>query len=339
MNDHLMPTHFQRPDVLKDPLYVVTVISNQVRYRSRWKLYEDFAKRVAESGAILYTVEIAFGEREFVEPCGPRYLKLRTTSELWHKENALNLLVSHLPLDWKYVATVDADIAFARDDWANETLHQLQHYPIVQMFASAQDLDANHDAISEAQSFAYCYVHHLPRGDQPGYYIDGQLKKYLWHPGYCWAYRREAWDQLGQLIDHAILGAADNHMAYALIGEAESTIKANLTQRYKDLVLLWQDRAEQYIKRNIGYVPGLILHYWHGPKASRRYHDRWKILEYTQYNPDLDLKRDWQGLYQLTDRSPELRQLIRAYFRQRDEDSTSTDPLWAESMITGKGDL
>jgi hypothetical protein len=35
-----------------------------------------------------------------------------------------------------------------------------------------------------------------------------------------------------------------------------------------------------------------------------------------------DIKRDWQGLWQLTDRKIRLRDELRAYFRSRDEDST-----------------
>jgi hypothetical protein len=41
-------------------------------------------------------------------------------------------------------------------------------------------------------------------------------------------------------------------------------------------------------------------------------------------DPDLDLKRDWQGLWQLTDHNPELRDGLRAYARLRDEDSPDT---------------
>ena len=36
---------------------------------------------------------------------------------------------------------------------------------------------------------------------------------------------------------------------------------------------------------------------------------------------------------QLTDRSMELRDRVRAYFRNRDEDSNNADPRWAETML------
>jgi hypothetical protein len=228
----------------------------------------------------------------------------------------------------------DSDISFARDDWSNEILHALQHYAIVQPWSEAMDLDAHHQVISHKKSFAYCYTHGLPRHSSGTYYEPGAGKTYYWHPGYAIAMRRESFDQLGGLVDHCILGSGDFNMMYALIGEAESTIQRPLSDRYKSLILQWQERAERYIRRNVGYVSGTVLHHWHGPKTSRRYMDRWEILNETQFDPDVDLKRDWQGLWQLTDRSIVLRDRLRAYFAQRDEDSTGQDALWSETMLS-----
>lgn len=62
-------------------------------------------------------------------------LQLRTSHEIWLKENSLNLGFARLPPDWKYAAWIDADVTFARPDWACETVHQLQHNPVVQMWS------------------------------------------------------------------------------------------------------------------------------------------------------------------------------------------------------------
>jgi len=86
-------------------------------------------------------------------------------------------------------------------------------------------------------------------------------------------------------------------------------------------VLEWQDRANRFVKGNIGYVDGLLNHHWHGRKVDRYYSDRWRILVDNKYNPETDLKRDAQGLYVLMDRSQGLRDGIRTYFRSRNEDS------------------
>ncbi len=87
------------------------------------------------------------------------------------------------------------------------------------------------------------------------------------------------------------------------------------------MILEWQARAERQIRRNVGMVKGLALHYWHGSHKSRGYETRNNILIDEQFNPDVDLKTDAQGLWQLTGRSIRLRDAVREYFHSRNEDS------------------
>lgn len=294
-------------------LDVITVVSNPVRYKTRYDLYRKFEKHVLDSGARLTTVEAAFGNREYeiTDANNPRHVQLRTGHELWHKENMINIGIQRLPLDWKYVAWVDADITFVRPDWVQETIQQLQHYPIVQMFTTALDLDPNFQAFHTHRGFVYSYWLKLQ---------TGQAYEF-WHPGYAWAARREAIDGIGGLIDWAILGAADHHMATALIGKVLHSCHGNVSDAYKQMLLDWQAEADKHIKRNIGYVDTSILHHWHGKKKDRNYIGRWDILVQNKYDPTKHIKKDWQGLYQLTDRNIGLRDGIRRYFRQRHEDS------------------
>jgi hypothetical protein len=318
---------FHRPDKINNPLHVITVIFNPHRYRSRWSLYKKFEKQIEDAGATLWTVEAAFGEREFAitESNHPRHIQFRTAHELWHKENLINLAISRLPADCKYVAWVDADVRFVRPDWVGETLHKLQHFHFVQMFSECQDLDSAYESFKRHKGFGYSYHNGYKKTQNPSYcYAKPQPEKKLfetWHPGFAWAARREAIDAVGGLLDFAILGSGDNHMAKALVGDAKLSLHPKLHPNYKRMVLEWEKRAEQHIRRNVGYVEGLILHNWHGSKRNRRYRDRWQILVEHQFDPLVDLKRDWQGLWQLTERSMGLRDGIRKYFAQRNEDS------------------
>jgi len=241
---------------------------------------------------------------------------VRSYHELWHKENLINMMVERFPQNWEYVAMIDADVDFTRpntgpDSWVMETLHQLQHYMVVQMWTDAVDLGPGYQIVQRYQSLMYRYVNGLPLGH--GYNLG--------HPGYAWAWRREAFDHVGCLLDTAILGAADRHMGYALIGRAAESVPANINVGYLNEVLRWQARAEKYITRDVGFVTQGLTHNWHGKKRDRQYADRWKILVNNDYTPHLDLKKDWQGLWQLTDRNYRLRDQIRAYFSARHEDS------------------
>jgi len=315
---------------LSEDLYVVTAVFNPRRFLSRYRLYEDFAKMVTDAGGILYTIELAFGDRPFAvtQSDNPRHVQLRTWHELWHKERLLNLLIDRLPPAAQKIAWIDADVVFSRPDWVKETLELLEHYYFLQMFSHSRNLGPDYEPIGpEVTSFAWEFYHgdkeHSRFGTPtPDYYMYGEP---LGHPGYAWAARREALDHVGQLIDWGILGANDRHIAFGLIGKMEESLHPNLSQRYRAKCLRWQERAEQYIGRDIGIMPGLVYHHWHGKLKDRRYHDRWRILVETGFDPDLDLKSDSQGVYQLTERSQALRDGLRAYFRARNEDSIDTE--------------
>jgi hypothetical protein len=67
-------------------------------------------------------------------------------------------------------------------------------------------------------------------------------------------------------------------MAFALMGEVKKTLRRGLTKAYKDPIYLWEDRAERHIKRNVGTMKGMAIHFFHGPKVHRRYGTREDIL-------------------------------------------------------------
>jgi hypothetical protein len=304
------------------PLYVVAPIINPSRYRSRYSLYRDFETYITNAGAVLYTVEAGFGDREFeiTDASNPNHIRVRTSHEAWHKENLINIGVSRLPSDWKYMAWIDADVQFARPDIVEETIHQLQHFSVVQMFAQATDLGPRHEPLGSFNGFVAQWMRR--EGTMP----DPSEPYGVWHPGYAWACRRDAWDHLAGLIDFGIVGSADSYMAHALIGELARCLSADIVRAcptYADWCFEWQARAETYIKRNIGFVDGLLLHYFHGSKSKRGYSNRSDILWQNNFDPAKDIKRDWQGVWQLTDQKTGLRDQLRAYFRSRDEDNTA----------------
>jgi hypothetical protein len=318
---------------VSSPLYVVTAITNPERFRTRYELYRAFEKMCADSGAILYTIELALRDRhhEITDPDNPRHIQLRSPEILWHKENLLNLAIRRLPADAEYVAWIDADVEFARKDWAVETIHQLQKYRVVQMWTHAMDLGPRQqpvDGTFRQFSFIHSYLNGIPfpGNARGGSGSDGGPSRGAggyWHSGYAWAARRSALSDLGGLGEAGILGSGDRHMAAALIGKVEMTIDSRLSQSYKDYWRRWQSRAIKKIDGNVGTVPGLLLHYWHGPKRNRRYIDRWQVLLETGFDWNEDVYHDFQGVLQLTGNKPRLRDLIDQYFMSRDEDSTA----------------
>lgn len=307
--------------VYPDKLYVVTCLENPLRWRSRYLNYADFQKHIADSGAILITVELAFGGRQFevTQHNDPFDVQLRTRDEMFHKENLCNLGAWRLPLGIRYIAFIDADMISTRPDWAQETLHQLQHYDVVQCFSSYADMDAQHHTGPSMPSFMYNYFHGSedPRHGHHGY------GKWMGAPGGAWAYRMEAFRELGSLLDRCILGAADAHMAYGLVQKTETAALhreiLHCSDAYKRYIMLWQQNAAR-LNRNVGYVENHMLHKFHGRRSLRGYGDRWRILERNHYDPFADIMPDNHGVYEWSRAKPQLRDDVRKYFRSRKED-------------------
>lgn len=330
-----LPRLFQRPDKLHEQLHVVVPLFNAARYRSRWQLFEDFILRVEHAGGTLWIVEVAFGNRDFVctRPDHPRHLQLRTWDMLWHKERMINLMVQRFPLDWQKMAWIDGDVRFARDDWVDETLHQLEHYPLVQLWSHALDLDSQHRPLVTQRSLADIWMQEGPTPSTKlksayAYGLDRRLA-YPGHPGYAWAARREWWDAVGGLFDVSILGSGDTIMAQAMIGRVDAIMGSQYPPALRQAALHWTRQMQQGhwqgrpLLGNVGVVEGLLLHFYHGSKANRGYRTRGQILQVNDFDPQLDLRCDWQGLYAFTERRPPLRRACAQYFSERDEDATT----------------
>lgn len=318
--------------------WVITVLSNPVRYKRRYELYWRFAEMCHDAGVNLITVEQAFGDRPWMVTSSrnPHHLQLRSVEELWHKENMINLGVKHAcaiaPGQVREVAWVDADCRPARTprDWFEETWHQLQHHEFVQMWEWLVDLDYNFNPIGQAQpSFMATYIKYgtpTPRvfkklQAQGIGYSGGNL---FGRPGLAWAANVDAFNKVGGLIDFSILGAGDWHMAHGLINTMNVASAEFKHSNYAAKMLEWQKKAVRWIKKDVGYVSGMVYHDFHGAKVNRQYGTRGQILVSNKYDPDTDIKYDAYGMLQLetwTPRQIRLRDQIRSYFRSRNEDS------------------
>jgi hypothetical protein len=311
-----VPT-FNHVEELKDKFHVITMISNPMRFDSRYVLYQQFKDHMEQTGVVhFHTIEIQQGDREFqvTSATNPYDIQLRTKDAMWIKENAINIAIQRLTpewKDWKYVAWIDADIHFVNPNWVQECIEELQVNHFLQLFQSAIDLGPNGESLKMHNSFMYCYWNNLPAS-----------KKYQdWHPGFAWAATREALNSVGNLIEGAIVGSADRHMAAALIGKGLETVPATMTDDYKDMVASWEKRAVEDIRFRVGYMKGTILHDWHGKKKDRGYADRWQILVKHNYSPYKHVFKDTQGLLQFDKDALFLAKDIKKYFMSRNEDS------------------
>lgn len=307
-----------------EKLYVVTSVFDPRRFHSRYKLYKNFAKHIEDGGAQLLTVEVALGNRPFevTEAGNPWHLQLRTKADLWHKERAMNLGIQkliHMVPDAKFIAWIDADITFARSDWAQETIQQLEHHPVVQMFGEATNLDPHYHGQWTCKSAFREFVE--SRKCSPDFYAKGTGG----HPGLAWAATREALEIVGGLMDFCISGGADTHMANAFRGywqkgDCNRETIAEFSPEFLNLVKAWSERAEK-LGTNVGFVPGVVLHHWHGNSHQRGHISRWNAMQKHNFDPHRDIVFDTNGLYKFAGNKPLMEQELHASMSARNEDS------------------
>jgi hypothetical protein len=304
-----------------------------------------------EPKAIPLVVECAIGDMPFQGEAhaiehGYRYIGVRNRSPIWAKENLINVAV-HSKLccePWKYLAWVDGDIVFDNENWVHDTILKLQTNDVVQMFQTAVDLGAcdqfmaKYDGIVWRVRRDYAGIIgggsggcHLPvRDGRTGRRGGGGSKKDPYtsdelvtgHPGYAWACTRTGWDVMGGLMDFAILGSADRHMAFSFFQVAEHSLHPDLHPNYKAMVLAFQERCKPLIGK-VGYVCGNICHYFHGAKAKRQYGSRWRIILEHEFNPVSDIRTNGFGVIEFQSSKPMLAMAVATYFALRDEDCTA----------------
>lgn len=306
-----------------DLLHVIAVINNPVRWESRKVLFAQFVLQMLRAGVKLTVVEASYGDipphfKHLADEARINYVNVHAKTHVWIKENLINIGISRLPDGWKYVAWVDADIVFRRDDWAKETVLQLQSFDVVQPWSDCYDLGPNGEHLQSHKSFCRNYV------EQPD--VIGKGAPYVFsHPGYAWAATRNALESIGSLnlLEHAILGAGDHHFALALAGKVRLSVPGKINGNYLKPLLELERRAAQHIAGNIGYVRNTIEHMWHGSKDLRKYIERWDILTRNNYDPETDIKKNVDGVIELMGNKPRFRNDLYQYNRQRNEDSNS----------------
>ena len=298
-----------------------------------------------------YAVELGYAGRPFEVTSAnePLDIQLRANSEMFHKENLINLGVARFPADYRYGGYCDGDFHFTRHDWALEAVHMLQHHEFVQLFANYADLtsetatsDYGHRMYRNNSSFAWNFTHqrefkalkrtHFRTDPYYGQSIPQTsfpFSRAPGAPGGAWASRRSAFDAVGGLLDTCIMGSADWWMAFGLAGiVSEQPMKGDATVRaYNDSIQAWQQKARK-LAANIGCVDQFALHFYHGAHSNRSYGTRESILRAHQYNPITDLARNSQGVYEWAGFKPGLRDAMRRVFLDRREDDPSPS-LWS----------
>lgn len=322
--------HIKHGELLNDnTLHVIAVCSNPMRYQSRYRLMREFIQAMITTKCVhLTVVEAAFGDRqhEIIDESNGLYdtISVRVKSHAWIKESMMNLAFRHVTAKYqhaKYFGWFDGDIFFNDPNWAQETLHQLQIFEVVQPWSDALDLGPQGQVLRHFKSFGIQHQKRIPKQKHPS-----QPYPYA-HSGFAWCCTRKFIETMygsggsnGPLMDWPVLGSGDHHMAFAMIGETNDTIHKMMHPSFFRKCYEWQDRALTITKGEVGFTMGFIQHKFHGPKNRRYYRERWQILVDHQYDPDKMLTHDEQGIAIVVG-NHKLEHAIYQYNNSRFEDS------------------
>lgn len=305
-------------------LHVFAVRSNPLNWARPHAHWQRFAQGMLAAGVSLTVIECAYGDED--HRCamdGVRHIPVRAKTRVWNKENLLNIGVHRTP-EARYIAWIDADVMFRREDWVMATLRALQHYDIVQPWSDAYDLGPNGEHMAHHRSFCAQWFARqpvIPNAAQMWVHDGGP---YVYpHSGYAWAMTRQAFDWVGGLFELGGMGSGDHHMALSLVGGAYASIPSGAGDNYRAAVKQWEARALHHINRNIGSVDGTIEHLFHGRKGDRGYQSRWEMFVKHGFDPFNDLKHNSHGVLEWAGNKPELRHDFDLYLQSRNEDINS----------------
>lgn len=222
---------------------------------------------------------------------------------LWQKERLINIAVSRLPADIRFVAWVDHDLVFERTDWIEAAVSMLQSgLDAVQLFDGVQYLAEDGSVISTTESAASVAL----RG-----------KRACTAPGGAWIATRSFLERIGGIYDRNIVGGGD-----AVLFAAISKQDSNFLGRQPEAV---RRDAEEWLSTvgdvRYGCLPGAVRHLWHGDKGNRQYHSRDAMLCDFGFDPKIHLGIGENGLLELTEAAPVgLSDAIADYFTNRRDD-------------------
>lgn len=299
-------------------LALVTCHFNPCGYTQNVENYYRFRKALNRPMTV---VELSF-DGSYLESDSIRIRGDINKHCMWQKERLLNIGIESLPDKYDKVAWIDADIQFFRPDWFEEAEKALQHHDVVQLVGKLHHTDANGGIVKSVETEGWKMQH------------DPSSNKY-YHPGGCWAARREVISR--GLYDKDIIGGGDSALFYAWSGTPE-----NKYAEFEEIPELKKDYVHWAAKQkilDIGYVPGDGAHFWHGAESNRRYLERYMSLQLGDFDPENDIFINADGIWEWATEKPLLHNSLQRYFIGRNEDGSQPRNIWAGNRLPNEANL
>lgn len=304
--------------------WVLTSYFNPERYHTRRRNFKIFSEHLE---APLIVVELSpddFFELPYTE--ASLLCRRRSGHLMWQKERLLNIALSMLPAECRYVVWADCDIVFRSSGWLTGVREQLEHNLVVQLFRKVYHLKdlpdpggaGEEDALFEETSIASRLTGGAQKEDA---FAISPIRA---HGGTCngmaWAARRDLLDRHG-FYDGSIAGGGDTAMAGAAFGCFEQVIRAHrMNDDQRSYYLKWAEPFCESVAGRISFVDSNIFHLWHGRMKDRNSVSRHAKLSDLGFNPFEDIRLREDGLWTWNSEKEELHEYMKRFFAERRED-------------------
>jgi hypothetical protein len=312
-------------------LAILICYFNSENFRSKYRNLLRFLRPIVASGSYFQIVECAFGQQPFVLSPSQSVLSVRARDVMWQKERLLNIALASLPRQYTKVAWLDCDLLFENAQWMSQTSVLLDKCAVVQPFKHVVRLSEGHTVFhgkgDRWKSFGAVYK------KTPDLRLKGHFDRHG-HTGFAWAARRELLEDYG-LYDFCIAGSGDHMIAHGFCGDLDSPCIRRIlcgNSAHHCAFERWARAVSADVRGRIGYVPGTILHLWHGDLLNRRYVLRNEELAAFHFDPERDLRVGPNGCWEWNSVKPDLHRWALEYFGKRQEDGV---PLVQASQAHG----
>ena len=255
-----------------------------------------------QQGANLYTLELYKNIPELGDCKEVKTLKINHV--MWHKENAFNYLIKHIPSDTKVVCWVDSDVIFADDNWQDEVYNMIVNKGVnmVQLFKHCKLLSFKatnkihncYDWRTDINELFHCrgtskrYSNRKWGYTRRSWFLDGA-------PGYAWAINFDILKTMDGFYDKCILGGGDMIFVHSINNGCNFYSKH---KGYKNSVTTYKTKLNKLLDGKYGHLDGSIYHLYHGSYENRQHCSRYDIIKNIDFIPENNLVARKDGIYE-----------------------------------------
>jgi len=299
-----------------DKLAVITSFFNPANYSNIKSNYIEFKDFINKSGVDLFTIELVFDDQEFFTEESEFNIHIRGDSKniMWQKERLLNILIDKIPVEYNNIAWIDCDVILDDYDWVNKVNTKLKFYKMIQLFETGKFYNEL-GQINRISDGIIKHLHNLKLNKIIDFHtVHGGT------PGLAWAIRREC-IQKTKFVDDMIIGGGDAIMMLASVGCFDDQfVYKKMNSEMLSQTLKWSHKFYKEIQNSVFYIPGNAYHLYHGTNLKRNYNNRIDYLNNNSYTPNYDIVLDNNKLWAWSSDKPNLHNIVKKYFFDRDED-------------------